>query len=303
MNNEIRINCVNMSEYNARKRLEKLYKIDRFYYSRNLPLIKRFVNVCFMYERSAINFLNEDKKWKQKFGWLVEWKNKQREEERANNKRKLTKLEKRNDANKLKEVYTVAGPIKIREIDDVTKNTIQCEEIENAIQNENKIDLCNSGETLEIEVFPPVDKNIEEEKITEKDIKEKTIDCSNDSSSDEIDYSNLDKLYEIVKENARLRELQDDEESNKIFDTASESEEQNMIPLVWENFNHDCISSPHLEFNSINVNLLNIQQVDNVKENKRRQNYREFMKIRQEKIEKKRLLRISLAKSNMAFYR
>jgi hypothetical protein len=50
-----------MSEYNARKRPEKLYKIDRFYYSRNLPLIKRFVNVCFMHERSAINFLNEDK--------------------------------------------------------------------------------------------------------------------------------------------------------------------------------------------------------------------------------------------------
>jgi hypothetical protein len=66
-----------------------------------------------------------------------------------------------------------------------------------------------------------VDKNIEKEKISEIDIKEKTIDGSNDSSSDEIDYSNLDKLYEIVKENARLRALQNDEESNKIYGNTS----------------------------------------------------------------------------------
>ncbi len=66
-----------------------------------------------------------------------------------------------------------------------------------------------------------MDKNIEKEKISEIDIKEKTIDGSNDSSSDEIDYSNLDKLYEIVKENARLRALQNDEESNKIYGNTS----------------------------------------------------------------------------------
>jgi hypothetical protein len=43
--------------------------------------LHRFVHVEFVRSTDAKRFLQKDIKWKEKYGWVVEWSNKQREEE------------------------------------------------------------------------------------------------------------------------------------------------------------------------------------------------------------------------------
>ena len=44
MSDEIRINCKGISEYETRRKLERVCSIDRFFYPRNLPTNHRYVH-------------------------------------------------------------------------------------------------------------------------------------------------------------------------------------------------------------------------------------------------------------------
>jgi hypothetical protein len=103
MSDEIRISCIGMSEYETRRKLERVGSINRFFYSRNLPLNHRYVHFCFKVKKMANKFFEKEGQWKEQYGWLVEWRNKQKEKRRAEEKlkrkqkaaRKETKEEKR----------------------------------------------------------------------------------------------------------------------------------------------------------------------------------------------------------------
>jgi hypothetical protein len=86
MSDEIRISCIGLSEYETRSKLERVGSIDRFFYSRNLPLNHRYVHFCFKEKKMANKLFEKESQWKERYGWLVEWRNKQKEERRAKEK-------------------------------------------------------------------------------------------------------------------------------------------------------------------------------------------------------------------------
>jgi hypothetical protein len=88
MSQEIRISCIGVSEYETRRKLVRVGSIDRFFYSRNWPLNHRYVHFCFQEKKMADRFFEKEEQWKERYGWLIEWRNKEKEESTAEEKLK-----------------------------------------------------------------------------------------------------------------------------------------------------------------------------------------------------------------------
>jgi hypothetical protein len=97
-----------MSEYEARRRLEKIGSIERFYNSRSM---------------AARSFVAKAMKWKDKYGWLVEWLDKKREEARSELKRQKMKKSCRHNNHREKTVVAV----------DTIKKSLIVEKIEEPV--------------------------------------------------------------------------------------------------------------------------------------------------------------------------
>ena len=107
MSDKIRISCIGLSEYETRRKLERVGSIDRFFYSRNLPLNHRYVHFCFKEKKMANKFFEKEGQWKEQYGWLVEWRNKQKKENRKlNRKQKAERKENKEEETRRKKYET-----------------------------------------------------------------------------------------------------------------------------------------------------------------------------------------------------
>jgi hypothetical protein len=107
MSDERRMSCIGLSEYETRRKLERVCSTNQFFYSRNLPLNHRYVHFCFKEKKMANKFFEKEGQWKERFGWLVEWRNKQKEESRKlKRKQKAERKENKEEETRRKKYET-----------------------------------------------------------------------------------------------------------------------------------------------------------------------------------------------------
>ena len=231
MSQEIRISCIGVSEYETRRKLERVGAIDRFFYSRNLPLNHRYVHFCFKERKMADKFFEKEEQWKERYGWLIEWRNKEKEESRANKKWKRKQKEARrekkeveNDGSKdeaKQKVETetkrlevvVEEEKKYKEVPMVEKET-KTESISPILVVEPSEDVTKQirsvvfGSETVTEASEDFGNEWLNELTIEEDIDLALLDINSlaaEETLDEIDFSDLDKLHENYLSHERMR--------------------------------------------------------------------------------------------------
>jgi hypothetical protein len=217
MSDEKRISCKGLSEYETRRKLERIGSIDRFFYSRNLPLNHRYVHFCFKEKKMANKFFEKEGQWKEQYGWLVEWRNKQKEESRAREKLKRKQKAERKEKKEEKRVEIKDETKQREEAKDVpeVKIATTVEPIPPKPVAEPSVDVSNhivKSVIFESRPVTQVSEDFGSEWLNELNLEE-DIDLAlldihsldSEETSEEIDFSNLDKLHENYQSQERMR--------------------------------------------------------------------------------------------------